>query len=350
EIVSHIAIGGAAEIMSPVAHEEEARKQITATLMLGRPIILLDNVGGKLSSHALSRALTSTTWSDRILGHSKMATLPQRAIWIATGNNLKIGGDLPRRCYRIFMDAKMARPWERDPQSFTHPNILSWVGDNRGELLSALLTIARNWFAAGRPKWSGRPLGTFEGWSVTLGGMLESAGIVGFLDNQPEVYDRVADDGSEEWEEFLTAWHETYGEEAITVKKLLEDLDGNQVLKYALPVTLALAYAESGNMVGRKFGEEFANKDGVRFGAESIHLKQCGKDKKHKVSLWRVTKGAGPDGGRRGRRGQQGQSPPPPSGEVLLDTPGLQDGGDGRGPASSPNVTRGSVVNNDTES
>ena len=322
EVVARIATGGESEIMSPVAHEEEARKQITATLILGRPIIILDNVGGELSTHALARALTSTTWSDRILGHSRMATLPQRAIWIATGNNLRIGGDLPRRCYRIFMDAKMSRPWEREAGEFKHPNLLEWAGENRGQLLSAALTICRNWFAAGKPKWSGRPLGTFEGWSTTVGGILEAAGIVGFLENSAEIYDQITDDGSDEWEEFLTAWLEVHGTKPLRIKDLVDSLKDNPSLLEALPVELAVAYAEGNRLLTRKFGDAFRQRDGIRYDS-GLRLEKGKKDKKHKVHLWRAVSdddpgsdcpgegpGGRPDGPRRGRRGQRGQETP----------------------------------------
>jgi len=109
EVVCAIATAQPAAMMSPPENDEETRKQITSVLRTGRPIIVIDNLGSELKNASWARVLTSTVWEDRILGHSRVATIPQRSTWITTGNNIKIGGDLPRRCYWIRMDAKMAK-------------------------------------------------------------------------------------------------------------------------------------------------------------------------------------------------------------------------------------------------
>jgi hypothetical protein len=49
--------------------------------------------------------------------------------------------------------------------SFQHPTLLSWVGENRGRLLGAALTILRGYCAAGRPDMGLPARGSFEGWS-----------------------------------------------------------------------------------------------------------------------------------------------------------------------------------------
>ena len=75
--------------------DEEWRKRITSMLRAGINSIIIDNVEGVLSSPSLAAALTLTTWSDRILGRSEQINIPQRSTWIATGNNIRPGGDLP---------------------------------------------------------------------------------------------------------------------------------------------------------------------------------------------------------------------------------------------------------------
>ena len=52
--------------VSPSGDDEETRKRITATLLAGEPIVLLDNIAGMLGCAALDALLTSTTWTDRI--------------------------------------------------------------------------------------------------------------------------------------------------------------------------------------------------------------------------------------------------------------------------------------------
>ncbi len=149
EVVSLVALGGPAAMMSHLKHDDEARKQITSALLAGDSIVIIDNVDGELSAPSLARAITAERWRDRLLGHSKIVTVPQLATWVASGNNIKLGGDLPRRAYWIRLDAKVAKPWER--RGFRHPDLKGWVYRNRGDLLSALLTLGRGWFAEGCP-------------------------------------------------------------------------------------------------------------------------------------------------------------------------------------------------------
>ena len=100
-------------------------------------------------SPALSSALTTAFYSERILGLSKIAEIIQHACWYATGNNVTIGGDLPRRTVLIQLDAAIPKPAER--VGFRHPMIKSWVIDHRGELLGKALTIIQAWILAGSP-------------------------------------------------------------------------------------------------------------------------------------------------------------------------------------------------------
>jgi hypothetical protein len=188
-----IATGRPAAMMTVPGSEEEWRKRITATLSTGTTFIVLDNVEGVLTSPSLAAALTTEVWSDRLLGASAMLTLPQRATWLATGNNLRPGGDLPRRCYWIRLDAQTSRPWQRT--DFRVPDLLGWVARHRRYYVAALLLIARAWYAAGQPQAETPVLGGFEAWTRTIGGILAHAGVPGFLGNLETMYAN-ADDGS----------------------------------------------------------------------------------------------------------------------------------------------------------
>ena len=62
---------------------------ITAELVTGRPMILIDNLNEKrvLDSSALASVVTQPTWTDRILGITRMLDLKNHALWMMTGNN-----------------------------------------------------------------------------------------------------------------------------------------------------------------------------------------------------------------------------------------------------------------------
>jgi putative DNA primase/helicase len=130
--------------------EDEWRKRITAKLTGAGSIVLIDNLRNRLDSAALSAALTSPTWEDRILGQSKIVTVPVRVVWIATGNNPSFSNELSRRIVRIRLDAGVTQPWLRN--GFRHPNLREWVAAQRSELIWAALTIIQAWIVAGKPE------------------------------------------------------------------------------------------------------------------------------------------------------------------------------------------------------
>jgi hypothetical protein len=113
EVIALITTGRPAAMMAAPHQEEEWRKHITALLSSGATVITIDNVENRLESASLAIALTAQEWTDRILGLSKIITVPVRVTWVATGNNIRLGGDLPRRCYWILLDSKMSRPWKQ---------------------------------------------------------------------------------------------------------------------------------------------------------------------------------------------------------------------------------------------
>jgi hypothetical protein len=288
ETVAVIGSGRTAEMLGAPRDEEEWRKQITAKLSAGATMITVDNVEGALYAPSLARALTARTWTDRVLGRSETVTVSQRATWIATGNNIQLRGDLPRRCYWIRLDARESRPWQR--QNFRHPDLLGWVTRNRGRLVHALLTVARGWFAAGKPKAPDLPqLGSFEAWTEIVGGMVAYAGIPGFLGNLSALYDK-ADEGNAEWEEFLLAWWETFAEEPVTVAQLTKRVETADELREALPPDLAEALDKSKGSFSRRLGNALSKRSGTRYGEDALRVVKAGELRR--AVRWKLDKGS----------------------------------------------------------
>lgn len=285
-LVSVIATGRPASMRPLAAHDDEVRKMITSTLAEGPTIVALDNIEDAIRSPSLASVLTSDEWADRILGRSETVKLPNRATWMATGNNLQVGGDLARRCYRIRLDARQARPYTRPSSSFRHPDLLHWAHQRRGELIAALLTIARHWYAQGQPDVDVPPLGGFTPWARQAGSILAAAGITGFLENLSQFHAE-ADRDADEWEAFLTAWRNLLGPKTVTVAELVERMDptaGSPLLR-TLPAELAGAIGRAG--FPKHLGMRMRSKVGRHFGAEGLHIVDRGKDR-NKVARWAV--------------------------------------------------------------
>jgi len=232
EVVDTIATGRSSAI-SPLKDDEAWRKEIASILLRGQRTVIIDNVEHKLYAASLGSLLTSDYWEFRILGHNQEVALPHRCTWIATGNNIQVGGDLPRRCHWVRLDAKQARPWERDRGKFKHPELLKWVREERGRIIAAILTIGRAWFIAGQPQGQ-KNLGSYEEWAGIIGGILDYVGVSGFLDNLSSMYD-ITDIDTPQWEDFLAAWFTFLGAVPVTVAEVVRALDGYEDFTARLP-------------------------------------------------------------------------------------------------------------------
>ena len=167
DIASILATGERAAVFAQGATLEEFEKRLSVQLMMGRQIIAIDNITQELDGDLLNQSLTQDRVDLRILGESRAVTAQCPAVTAATGNNLKLVGDLTRRAAIGRLDPKTDRPELR--QFDYHP--LVDARENRGELVAAALTILRAYCVAGMP---GQPpqLQNFEDWSDLVRGAL----------------------------------------------------------------------------------------------------------------------------------------------------------------------------------
>lgn len=215
DVAALVTLGVPAPVMSLTGQEEETEKRITAMLLSGTSLILLDNVT-TIRSASLAAVLTASEWQGRRLGQSEMVRAPNNAVWMATGNNVELSDEISRRVVTIRLDSKMEQPERRT--GFRYPNLAGWVKEHRAKLVSACLSLIQTWIDAGRPP-GVATLGRFEQWTQVLGGILQVCGIPGFLDDRQWVHTE-ADQDTRAWEAFCDAWYERYGELVITAKDL----------------------------------------------------------------------------------------------------------------------------------
>jgi hypothetical protein len=114
-------------------------------------------------------------------------------------------------------DARVDQPWRG---WFRHPDLIGWVRANRSRLVAGCLTLCRAWIAAGRPRGQ-RSIGSYESWAQTLGGVLEVAGIEGFLGNLDEMIEASDSEGAV-WRRFVSAWWNRFGTAEVGTGDLYE--------------------------------------------------------------------------------------------------------------------------------
>jgi hypothetical protein len=195
-------LGCAPAAMKPPTREEEMEKLLFSMLMEGSKLAFLDNANN-LNFSSLAAALTADRYKGRLLGVSRTMEFPVRCMWIATGNNPDTTNEMYRRFADIRLDAEMEFPEDRAPDEFAIPDLKAWVRDHRAALVEAALTIIQAWVCAGMPKGS-KSKASFEGWAAVLSGILENAGVEGFLDTP--ISRRPMDQKTEELRAVLAQW------------------------------------------------------------------------------------------------------------------------------------------------
>lgn len=268
------------------AEEEEWRKTLLPMLMRGGEVVVFDNAVRPVESGTLANVVTSPVFEDRILGASRRIEVPVRCCFAVTGNRITLGGDMARRCFPIELDARVERPEDRG--GFRHPDLIAWVRANRPSLLRALLVMARAWWVAGCPAPSAKPWGNFEEFSRVVGGILEHAGVAGFLANRQE-FREAADDERSEWAQFLALLHSAFGEKSFTARDVFNRIgirDVRSIAPSSLPGDLAENLKH--NVTPRRIGIALAKWSGRVVGGFTLHSEM---DKHTKVRTFRVTKG-----------------------------------------------------------
>jgi hypothetical protein len=276
DAVATILTGTGASVMTEGRDDEEWRKRVTAKLRQIPSIILIDNLRAKLDSSAVAAALTAPFWEDRVLGQSEMTRLPIRCLWIATGNNPEFSNEMARRLVRIRLDANVERPWQRG--GFRHPDLMVWIRANRGRIVAACLTLCQAWIAAGKPRGT-KTIGSYENWAQVIGGVLETAGIPGFLTNLEDMM-AASDSEGAGWSAFIAAWWDRFGTASVLSADLFD------VATFCDPAPPISGHSERAQKTA--FGKSISRmRDRVfRVGEVSVRVRKAGIE--HKAARWKL--------------------------------------------------------------
>lgn len=247
--------------------EAELAKSITGILhTTTSPIVVFDNVTGLVKSSRLDGLLTSAVWSDRVLGSTNNIEMPNDRVWMITGNNASLGGDLKRRHVPVVINPRQDNPHLRT--TFRIMDLERHVTAQRGEILAALLTWVTAWVAAGARK----GLHTSDGysvWSGTVRGILTNAGVPGTFDDPKDADVLTGSTTDEGWGGWLAALREVFGEGQFTtgdvmtgIKKPYPHPTPNPLID-ALPDQLHEKFNRANpDLINRSLGRWFMNRRG----------------------------------------------------------------------------------------
>lgn len=215
DCIALIGTGRPAAVLALSEDQGEMNKVITAILMQGDAVVNIDNIerGEALAGREISKALTQEIYSGRVLGFSKTVNLASSCLWLATGNQLQVSGDMTRRVIPCEIDPECERPDERE---FTR-DLYEWIPEHRPQLVAAALTVLRAYVVAGKPRQSIKPLGGFEDWSKLVRSALVWLGEADPLTGRDSIEE--ADPERGKLRTLLLAWHRAFSSLPTTCKE-----------------------------------------------------------------------------------------------------------------------------------
>ncbi|MES2641030.1 MAG: hypothetical protein V4850_16185 [Myxococcota bacterium] len=201
-VIGAIALGRDPEVRGLTAWNAEASRELHTYLLSDPRILLLDNLptGGTVGGADLHRLISATSEIGlRPMGSGKERFVLPRALWVATANHASIDDEMVRRTVFVRLRCERGRPR-------LTPDLIAWVLENRALVLAVLLHIVQAWLDAGRPGPS-RSRPGFDEWSAVVGGIVEHAGLPGWLavENHP------VSEENNEIAEMLRSWPQAVG-------------------------------------------------------------------------------------------------------------------------------------------
>lgn len=202
-------------VIAAGSKEDEAEKRLVGMLLSAFPIVSFDNCNGELGGDLLCQCVERPLVRVRALGNSDIMEIESRATFFATGNGLRVRGDMTRRTVICSLDANMECPelrtFQQDP--------LQRVLDDRGSFVAAAMNVVRAYMLAGSP---GQlpPIASFSVWSNTVRSALVWLGCA----DPVETMEAARNDDPElsELKQFIGAWHTQYTHDPQTVRTVSE--------------------------------------------------------------------------------------------------------------------------------
>lgn len=250
---AYIATGRPPALISQSETPDEERKRLLAILLEGSAVTVIDNIERPLKSDVLCTALTEPVIRDRILGSTRTISAPTTTTWVATGNNVRIDGDLSSRTLLCTLDPRCERPEERDFAI----NLHNYVPGHRGELAAAALTVVRAYIAAGCPAVNAPTFGRYEDWCKYVRNPLVWLGMADPCETRKAIEAR--DPVRDNLGNLLESWWSVFGDGSETAASVIESISDippagmTEDLHSLRSAVLAVA-EERGRIDGRRFG------------------------------------------------------------------------------------------------
>jgi hypothetical protein len=222
DAIATVTTGRGAPRMNYTIDEVELEKILAGYALKGSTFICLDNVPAMrpFGGGPIDRVITARDEVDlRVLGATKVLTLPWRALLMATGNNMSLYGDTGRRVLMARLEPTEENPEHRT--KFKHDDLLEWVRTQRPRLVSAALLLLRAYVRAGFPNMGCARWGSFEEWSRLVPQAIVFAGGADPMGARPESEEEV-DNELRSIRCIVTRLRDLMGDEEFRISSVIE--------------------------------------------------------------------------------------------------------------------------------
>lgn len=214
------ALAGGVKMMTPLPlrNEEEVAKTLLSVLSQNPRGVVFDNQIGIVDSASLATVLTSPVYEGRVLGSSATVAAPTNCLVMLTGNNITLGGDMPRRTVSVRIDAQTETPFAR----VFDFNPLEIVKTRRLAMVSAALTLVKAAFRSSEP---GR-IGSFEDWDRLVAQTVRWMDDERFADPMGLIVSAHENDPTrDEALELMEALYGLFGEARFTARDIVDKIN-----------------------------------------------------------------------------------------------------------------------------
>jgi hypothetical protein len=293
QVLFYLVLGRSAAATAWVQDDVEMAKHLLAVLLEGHPAVLFDNLpeGGVIESNELAKAMTSATYSGRVLGENRKAVAPTNVLWLFTGNNVTPTGDFNTRVMLIYLDPNCESPESR---TFSRPDLAGWCSENRAKFFEAALTVLVGYYRA-RAAGDGvdvKPT-RYREWDM----MIREAIIWAGAADPAELFDKnkMEDPMVEGRRNLLAAWYDEFGDMPVTVAEVIKKADRPEAL---LPLDDPLRPLKnaihdilpSGNVTSRALGKTISKFKGRWMDGYQLQAVAKEGQSANGANLWRVIK------------------------------------------------------------
>jgi putative DNA primase/helicase len=241
--------------------EVEFKKALLSTLQRGSPVVSFDNIDRRheLGGANLESALTSPTFSGRMLGTNEMASFPTKVLWLANGNRLRLSLDMSRRTILINLDAKDENILEKEYKR----NLIPFVMKNRGQIVSDCLTILQA-FLTEKPDVPIKPLNGYIEWSLLIRNSLMWLGVPDPVPTSEEIFSLDGiDEQRSDLANLLSVWYSQNQTTPITAKAMIQDTREMPLIQSVLS---DVASDKKGMVSAKQLGYYLRSNCGIRIG------------------------------------------------------------------------------------